>query len=338
MEDPLLRQDFCCQDGAQPFGQESRTDPLPLLQRLPTRFFTGRQTMNNRPTESGPWTVARALQWTTAYFTGKGIQTARLDAELLLAHALNVDRLQLYLNFDRPLLPGERQQYRELVARRGRREPVALITGTKEFWSILFRIVPGVLIPRPDTEILVQAVLDEIRGLSSPQILEIGTGSGAITVAIARQRPDARVVATDADLAPVRTASTNAKDAGVASSVAFLAMDLFAALRPGTRFDVICSNPPYVPSDTIPTLEPEIVDFEPVKALDGGKDGLQVIRQIAQAAGDYVKAGGWLVLEIGDEQGDPAKAILAAAGITENIRVLPDLAGRPRVIKGRIPE
>jgi len=293
--------------------------------------------MNNRSIESGPWTVARALQWTTAYFTRKGIQTPRLDGEVLLAHALNTDRLQLYLDFDRPLLPAERERYRQFVARRGRREPVALITGTKEFWSIPFRVVPGVLIPRPDTEILVQAVLDEIRRLASPRIFEIGTGSGAITVAIAKDRPDARLIATDSDLVSVQTASTNAKGAGVSTSVAFLAMDLFSALRPETRFDVICANPPYVRSDAIPTLEPEIVNFEPVRALDGGEDGLHVIRQIAHEAGAFLNAGGWLILEIGDEQGDLAKEILAGAGITENIQVLPDLAGRPRVVEGRTP-
>ncbi len=293
--------------------------------------------MNERPTDSNQWTVARTLQWPTAYFTSKGIRSARLDAEILLAHALNVDRLYLYMNFDRPLLPSEREQYRKLVTRRGRREPVALITGIKEFRSIPFRVVPGVLIPRPDTETLVEAVLDEIRAISSPRVLEIGTGSGAIAVAIAREKPDSWVVATDADLLALQTASTNAEDAGVSASAAFLATDLFSALRPGIRFDVICSNPPYVPSDIVPTLEPEIADFEPRKALDGGRDGLQVIRRIAQKAGGFLADTGWLIVEIGDQQEDQVKEILAAAGITENIQVLPDLSGRPRVIKGRMP-
>lgn len=282
------------------------------------------------------WTAGAVLEWTAGYFRKKGIPSARLDAEVLLAHALEVDRVQLYLDLDRPLLSSERDRYRELVKRRARREPTALITGTREFWSIPLRIVPGVLIPRPDTEILVETVVKEVRPITSPDILEIGTGSGAVAIAVATEHRQASVLASDIDFRALQTAMRNAQENGVSASVRFLASDLFRAVKPGTRFDVICSNPPYVPSEVIPTLEPEIVDFEPHRALDGGPEGLDTIRRLVAEARDYLKERGALILEIGDQQERSVREIFSSLGMFRDITVARDLAGKPRVVKGKL--
>ncbi len=281
------------------------------------------------------WTIGAILNWTASYLADKGASAPRLDAEILLSHCLKVDRLYLYLNLERPLSPDERSKFRNLVRRRAAREPVALITGKKEFWSISFRIKPGVLIPRPETEILVEAVLQEINDSPAPRVLEIGAGSGAVSVAVAKDNPRAEVIATDIDPAVIETALFNAREAGVGASVQFVAMDLFDAIRGGVGFDVICSNPPYIPTEIIPTLEPEVRDFEPLRALDGGPDGLDVIRRLATDAVDFLNRPGALALEFGDGQEEDARNILASSGFRE-IRIFRDLAGKARVIKGRV--
>ncbi|MEW6533270.1 MAG: peptide chain release factor N(5)-glutamine methyltransferase [Thermodesulfobacteriota bacterium] len=292
--------------------------------------------MNNPSAKnSSKWTIREVVQWTTDYFRQKGIDSARLDAEVLLAHALGADRLYLYLNLDKPLSQQERDKYRELVTRRGRREPVALITGRKEFWSINLRVHPGVLIPRPETEVLVQAVLDEIRELRQPRVLDIGTGSGAAAIAIAHDRPDARVIATDQDPAAVHLAWMNAKEADTAEHMAMLAADLFSCFRPGPHFHVICSNPPYVSDDEMMTLAPEIFRFEPRSALAAGPEGLDVIRAIASQAREFLAAKGALILEMGAGQEKAVREIFETAGLGEEIAVFRDLAGIPRVVKGR---
>ncbi|MBI5251540.1 MAG: peptide chain release factor N(5)-glutamine methyltransferase [Desulfomonile tiedjei] len=281
------------------------------------------------------WTIKDVLEWTAAYFKKRGITTARLDAEVLLAFCLSADRLFLYLNLERPLLTAERVRYRELVRRRAMREPVSLIIGKKEFWSLPFRVVPGVLIPRPDTEILVEAVVQEIRSIPEPRVLEIGTGSGAVSVAIAKENPTAEILATDVNLLALETASLNAEECGVSGSIDFLCTDLFLAISQRELFDVICSNPPYIPHDTIPTLDPEI-NFEPILALDGGPDGLDVIRHIAVHARHFLKDRGALILEMDPEQENQARRIFTNLTGLAEIRVFPDLSGKARVIKGKL--
>ncbi len=307
---------------------------LPVTHRSkPLYATTFRSHMQKSSTKRDRWTVKDILTWTSTYFTEKGIKTARLDAEVLLAFTLGVDRLYLYLNLDRPLSPDERALFRDYVSRRGRREPVALITGTKEFWSIQFRVAPGVLIPRPDTETLVQAVIREVERIQSPDMLEIGTGSGAVSVALAVERPDASIVALDVNRIALEVAAFNAGKARVSQSVRFLAGDLFEALRKGPAFDVICSNPPYIPTETVQCLEPEVRLFEPIEALDGGLDGLDVVRAIAKTASGFLRPGGALVLEIGDGQNMAATDILESAGFLKVLSI-PDLAGKARVVRG----
>jgi release factor glutamine methyltransferase len=304
-----------------------------LPERESIRYDEGK--MEEQTKYPARWTIGAILNWTASYLADKGVSTPRLDAEILLSHCLKVDRLYLYLNLERPLLPNERAQFRDLVRRRAAREPVALITGKKEFWSLSFRIKPGMLIPRPETEILVEAVLQEIKDNPAPKVLEIGAGSGAVAVAVAKDNPRTEITATDTDVAALKTARLNAEDAGVGASVQFVATDLFDAFRVGLGFDVICSNPPYVPTEIIPTLEPEVRIFEPLSALDGGMDGLNVIRRLATRAMDFLNRPGVLVLEFGDGQAEDVRNIFASSGFKE-IRIFRDLAGKARVIKGRI--
>lgn len=291
--------------------------------------------MEEQSKKSGPWTIDEILKWTTGYFTEKGISTPRLDAEILLAHALSAERIYLYLNMDRPLSPAERSLYRGLVKRRAGREPVALITGKKEFWSTSFRIVPGVLIPRPETEILVEVILQEIKELRCPQILEIGTGSGAISVAVAREKPESRIVATDVDPTAIAVARLNAKEAGVLECIDFVAMNLFDGILSDPRFHVICSNPPYVPTDMVPTLAPEISRFEPLSTLDGGPDGLDTIGKLVAQASQFMKSTGSLILEVGDGQEEAVTGLFASVAGLREVRTFRDLSGKPRVVKGK---
>lgn len=286
--------------------------------------------MQEQPRIPIKWTIRDVLEWTATYFKSKGIRTPRLDAEVLLAHCLGKDRLHLYLNLDRPMIPEERFRYREMVRRRAMREPVSLIIERKEFWSLPFRVVSGVLIPRPDTEILVEEVLATIQDIPFPEILEIGTGSGAVAVAVAHERPEASIVATDIDRKALQTALINARQAK--ASVLFLGASLMTPIRIEAHFDVICSNPPYIPDDVIPTLEPEIT-FEPLSALRGGPDGLDIIRALVPQARDRLKKTGALILEMDPAQEAAVHDILASAGFTK-IKTVLDLSGKPRVVKG----
>lgn len=281
------------------------------------------------------WTIKSVLDWTAQYFASKGVGSPRIDAEVLLAHCLGKDRLYLYLNLEKPLSLQERDRYRELVRRRAAREPVALIVGSKEFWSIQFKVAPGILIPRPDTEILVEAVLEEIRSVADPRVMEIGTGSGAVAVSILHDKQQATIIATDIDVPALGMASLNAREAHVGGAFHCVASDIFSAIRPGEKFDVICSNPPYIPTQDIPALEPEITEFEPIRALDGGPDGLDVIRRIARDARNYLKDQGAIIMEVGDGQADSVADILSELCGCRTIRKFLDLSGKQRVVKGK---
>jgi release factor glutamine methyltransferase len=289
-----------------------------------------------KPKLKNRWTVRDILSWTSAYFAGKGLASPRLDAELLLAHCLGTDRLNLYLNYDRPLGREERDNYREFVLRRIMREPVALIIGTKEFWSLSFEIPRGVLIPRPDTEILVEAVLETVSQIDDPHILEIGTGSGAVAVALMKEMKRGRIIATDMDFDAVACAAKNAIRSEVMNLMDFCVSDLFSAFGENAKFDVICSNPPYIPSPELAGLQPEIRYYEPVAALDGGMDGLDVIRRIAAVAAGHLKKPGRLFLEVGAGQAEDVQQAFLSLGGFRKVYTFNDLAGIPRVVAGSI--
>lgn len=281
-----------------------------------------------------PWTLGRLLTWTTNHFAKQGFESPRLDAELLLAHAQGCKRIELYTRFDEVAEESVRASFRELVSKRLEGCPVAYLLGFKEFFSLEFEVSPAVLIPRPDTETLVLAALEAATPNCS--IFEIGTGSGAVAVSLARHLPSARIVATDLSAEALEIALRNAERHGVACRIRFLQGDLFQPLDAEARFDLIVSNPPYIPSAEIETLSRTVRDFEPRTALDGGPDGLDVIRRIVVESPRFLKPGGWLLLEAAPNQHAEAAKLMESAALAV-LPPLPDAAGRPRVSRGRKP-
>jgi release factor glutamine methyltransferase len=268
----------------------------------------------------------------------KGIDSARLDAELLLAATLSLSRVELYTNYDRPLQKEEVDRFRELLRRRAMREPVAYILGRREFWSLDFEVDRRVLIPRPETETLVEAALEVLGTLSNgsvPAILDLGTGSGALAIALAVEIPALRVVATDIAAAALEVAPRNALRHEVADRIDFRQGDLFAAVRPGERFDAIVSNPPYCRRAELARLEPEVREWEPGGALVSGTDGMDVTRRIVADAARFLQPDGWLLVEVGT-QADEVRALVEKEQ-WRGVRSFDDLAGRVRVVGAQPP-
>ena len=279
------------------------------------------------------WTVLDVIRWTAARFSERGLPTPRLDAELIVAHVLALPRVQLYVQFDRPLSATELPDIRALIKRRQAGESVAYLVGKKEFWGLDFAVDARVLVPRPDTETLVEEARARLDGAEAPRIADVGTGSGALAVTLAKLRPDAAVFASDISAAALEVARGNAERHGVA--VTFLEGDLAAPLEGQAPFSLIVANLPYVPSADLAALPPE-VRAEPVLALDGGADGLDLARRLVEAAPALLAPGGTLALEIGAGQAGATAALLTAAGFVE-VHVRPDLAGIERVVAGRKP-
>ena len=277
------------------------------------------------------WTVLDLLKWTASYFAGKGIENGRLDAELLLAEVLKLNRIGLYLNFDRPLHSDELAAFRALVERRARREPIAYILGCCEFWSLTFKVGPEVLIPRADTETLVEAALKVLP--IGGTLLDIGVGSGTIALAIAHERPDLQVEGIDLSPAALAIAQVNAELLGLAARVSLRQGDLFA-LDGSCQYDVIVANPPYIAVGEKQTLMPEVRDFEPALALFAGHDGLDCYRALIPAAMTRLKSPGTLLVEVGSGQAPAVAELFALAGY-EEISLTRDLAGIERVVAGR---
>jgi len=279
------------------------------------------------------WTVQRVIQWTTEHFQKKGLDNPRLEAEVLLAYLLEMDRMGLYLNYDRPLKEEERTAYREMIQRRQAWEPTAYIVGTKEFWSLRFAVSPECLIPRPETEHLVEEAVRIGKGLKPPlRVLEIGQGCGAVAIALATELEEAQIVATDISPGACSLAQANAARHGVEGRIRFVLGDLFPVGE--EPFGLICSNPPYIPTAEVLALAPEVRDYEPLTALDGGEDGLRFFRRIAQGASAFLVAGGWLLLEMGQGQAPQVATILQEQGFAQ-IDLIPDHAGVKRVIKAQ---
>lgn len=280
------------------------------------------------------WTVLELLRWTTNYFERTGIDSARLDAEILLAHALEIDRLRLYIDYEKPVLTQERDRFRKLVRRRaGERVPVSLLLGQREFWSLLFRVTGDVLTPRPETETLVEAVLSKVADVESAvRILDVGTGSGAIALALASELPNAEITATDLSTPALQIATENADHLHTRERIRFLAGDLFEPVA-SERFDLVVSNPPYVARDDAALLPPELA-HEPEMALFAGADGLEVIRRLVAEAGDHLSPRGWLLFELSPEQFETVEMALVKAGFSEIERHF-DLAKLARVVGAR---
>jgi release factor glutamine methyltransferase len=287
--------------------------------------------------------VAACVASGTLLLEQAGIETARLDAECLVAAGLGCPRWHLILEPTRRLSPAEFSRILRLLQRRERREPLAYVLGVREFWSLPMAVSAGVLVPRPETETLVEAALaawGEMKATSreaGPTIVELCTGSGAVAIALATELPAARVLATDVSWRALRVARANATRHGVAERIEFLRGDLWRAVNgqaPAGSVDLVAANPPYIRSPELATLMPE-VQWEPRLALDGGADGLRVLREIVASSPDRIRPGGFLLLEVGTDQAEAVGALLAASGRFEPARLRLDLAGRPRVVVAR---
>jgi len=278
------------------------------------------------------WTVLKVLQWTTAYFERKHLEQPRASAEVLLAHVLKMERVQLYLNFDRPLTSAELASYRGTILRRAAREPTQYITGKQEFWSLELEVTPAVLIPRPETELLVEKTLDLV-GNSAKWVLDLGTGSGAIALALAHERPFLRLVGSDQSYEALLVARRNAFRHHLQERIAFVAADLLDGFTSSVApFDIIVSNPPYIGEQEFPSLAPEIKQHEPSPALLAGSEGLAVIRRILRVAPRYLRDEGSLLLEIGAAHAELLREELPKAHGFAHFEFLRDYAGILRVL------
>lgn len=280
------------------------------------------------------WTIKSILSWTDTYFSQHSIDSPRLTAEILLAQALGLRRLDLYLQHDRPLEKQELAAFKMLIRRRTAREPVAYITGQKGFFKEKFKVAPGVLIPRPDTETLVETaveILSEMeRSGRQARVMELGVGSGAVIISIANACPGHRYLGNELSSVALAMACANAK-AFARTPVSLFQGDWLAAVAPQPLFDLILSNPPYIPSADIESLAPEVRDHEPRQALDGGADGLDAVRMILAQAGDRLLPSGHLILEIGFDQKPLVKTFAKAFSWVAELDFIKDLAGHYRL-------
>jgi release factor glutamine methyltransferase len=305
------------------------------------------------------WTILATLRWTADYFRTKGVSEARASAEILLAHTLGVSRLDLYLRYDQPLNPCELARFKALMVRRREGEPVAYLTGHREFWSLDIRVTPAVLIPRPETETLVVAALEAAEsvgaGLKPALTLapphpetqnlkpetsplwgaEVGVGSGAVVIALAKELPSLAWVGLDTSGAALAVARDNARRHAVLHRVHFFQMDLMAGLKPNAAFALLVANLPYVPRAEWERLPREIKAFEPPEALLGGEDGLDLIRPLIRQAQQYVRGGGWVLLEVGDQQAPQVAALVEETGAYDRIETIKDFSGMERVVRAR---
>jgi len=302
------------------------------------------------------WTVTRLLDWTAQYLAQKGAEFPRLDAEVLLAHCLGWSRIDLYARYDQ--IPSEeiRKQFKTLIGRRLEGCPVAYLVGRKEFFGLALEVSPAVLIPRPESEYVVLEFLRLAKENPQPRVLDIGTGSGNLAIAAAQQHPSVQVTAIDISPEALGVASRNAKRHKVAERIRFLQGDLFAPLsepgapssEPGAPssepgglekgkrlFDFILSNPPYIPHEDLPALPRGVRDYEPHLALDGGPGGFAVFDRLIAGAAQYLKADGYLIVEIGSPQEKPARERLINHGDYELGETIRDGSGHPRVLRAR---
>jgi release factor glutamine methyltransferase len=280
-------------------------------------------------------TIGEVLHEAVSVLGEAGSPTPRLDAEVILAACLRIDRLQFYTHAEQEVTPEATEMYSGWIQRRIKGEPVSYIIGVKEFWSLPFHVSPSVLIPRPETEVLVEEVLTVIAEPREGgwQVLEIGVGSGAIAVALAVERKDIQVTATDLSGEALAVAMGNAERSGVKDRIQFLQADLFAPVT--GQYDVIISNPPYISRRDFDLLPPGIRDYEPTRALLAGPEGTEFHRELIRQGAPFLKTGGWLLMEMGDGQGENIRPLFADHGGYEEIGIRCDYGGMERVIKAR---
>ncbi len=281
------------------------------------------------------WTVRRILDWTIDYLKQNGSESPRLDAEVLLAHARGCQRIQLYTQYNEPLTEQQRSVMRGLVKRRATAEPVAYLVGHREFFSLDFIVNAHVLIPRPDTEILVINALDACKGIEAPQIVDLCTGSGCVAIALAKNHLKAKITAVDISPEACEVASQNIKKHQVEERVRLLTGDMFSPLPKNVRFDLIVSNPPYIPNAEVSELQADVQKHEPHLALAGGEDGLDFVRKLINDSPIHLNSGGWLMFEISPEQAMVCSELLKAAGYVD-VSIKNDLSGQARVVCGKV--
>ena len=289
--------------------------------------------MSHRPAPpEEPRSAHALLRWATRFFENRGIETARLDAELLLAHALGWRRIELYARGDEAVSPDACGRFAELAWARGERVPAKYLLGEAEFFSLPLTVDSRVLVPRPETELLVERALELLPEDEPALVADLGTGSGAIAIALAAQRPAACIVATDVSPDALEVARANAERHGLGGRIEFRLGDWFAALDPRARFDAILSNPPYVATADLEAAMPEVREHEPRLALEGGPDGLACRRRLVAGGASWLRPGGWLVVEIGAGQCGAVEGLAEAAGTYRAIEVVPDYQGIDRVV------
>jgi release factor glutamine methyltransferase len=282
-------------------------------------------------------TVLEVIQRSTEFLAQRGVDSPRLQIELILAHVLKMPRLKLYLNFQRELTDTELATSREFVKRRGAREPLQYILGSWPFCGLEFICSPVALIPRPETELLVERATQFLSTLNAQPstFLDIGTGTGCIAIAIANKMAGARAVAVDVSNEALALAKENAARNQVGEKIEFRAGSALSALKPGDQFDLIVSNPPYIPSEEISSLQPEVREHEPRLALDGGADGLDVFRQIAREVKRFLKAHGKFIGEFSDGQAPALKTLFESEKWVVD-EIVPDYSARPRILIARL--
>jgi len=291
----------------------------------------------------GPWTVRKTLEWTSSFFTRKGVDAPRLSAELLLAHVLSCPRIKLYTDYDRVLSDPDRARLRDLVGRAAEHEPIAYLTARAHFFNLEFEVTRDTLIPRPDTETLVENVVQTVRRqliIDAPRVLDLCTGSGCIAAAIAHSLKNAVVIATEISPAAAAVARRNVDRLGLTGRVTVEEGDLFAPLEQivdPQPFDLIVANPPYIRSAQVQTLDRSVRDYEPLNALDGGPDGLDLHRRILREGLGRLNPGGRLFLEIAFDQGPLAREIAESSPGWQDPRILKDHAGHDRVLTAQKP-
>lgn len=279
------------------------------------------------------WTVARVLSWAADDFRVRGIESPRLDAELLLAQTLDCDRVRLVIDAQRPLTPEELTHFKSYIQRRRRYEPVAYLLGRREFWGREFLVDRRVLVPRPDTEVLVETAIEQTEAQHLyGQALDLCTGSGCVAISFALARPTWKTWASDVSADALAVARENALRLG-APEVVFRQGHLFGAAPKGERFSLITANPPYIASGELPTLQPDVRDHEPRLALLGGDDGLDLVRELVHQAPQFLTEGGVLALEVGAGQAEKTRTLMRERGL-RNIQTRKDLAGHERVVLG----